>query len=252
MNKTACKNCEHSFEGNFCNKCGQSSHINRINYKYLAEEISNNIFQVNRGFFYTIRELFIRPGHTINNFIEGKRKEYFKPLAYILMTSTLYLLIAFFLDIDTTSNEITSGFIIGINNNGNEKDSGIITALYWLTKHQAYAVLLTLPFFSLGSYIAFFKLRYNYFEHLILNIYITGQQMIIYLLLSFIVVLNSSAEFIPLAVGVFYNFWAYYSFFKTKSSFTKILLSLLTYALFMLQLFALLIIGVLLIDKLNL
>lgn len=54
-----CKNCENQFEGHFCNQCGQKANVQRINFSYLVNEFSKGIFQIERGLFFTIKELFV-------------------------------------------------------------------------------------------------------------------------------------------------------------------------------------------------
>ncbi|MGB0494973.1 MAG: DUF3667 domain-containing protein [Kangiellaceae bacterium] len=246
MNK--CKNCERNFEGKFCNNCGQKSRVSRVDYKYLLNEISENLLQVNHGFFYTLKELSLRPGKNIRSFLEGKRVSHFKPLAYLLLTSTLYVLAIFFLDLNTVTNDLVSGFTTASSNDGTEIGSTALSFFDWLAKNHTFMLLLTIPLFSLASYIAFIKSGYNYFEHLVLNIYITGQQMIIYLLLSTIVTKDEITEIIPFSSAIIFNFWAYYQFFQLKNSHTKIFLTLLTYVIFSIQLLILILVGLYLVN----
>lgn len=65
-----CKNCNTNFKGNFCNNCGQSCNIERINAKYLLAELSLFLLQLERGIFFTIKELFLRPGHCIREYLD--------------------------------------------------------------------------------------------------------------------------------------------------------------------------------------
>ncbi len=50
-----CKNCAHLVDYNFCPNCGQSSTVGRINPANFLAELSDSVFQVNRGLFFTIR-----------------------------------------------------------------------------------------------------------------------------------------------------------------------------------------------------
>lgn len=252
MNQTICKNCDNRFEGQYCNVCGQSSKVERINSHYLMNEISNNFFQLDRGFFFTARALFTRPGQCVGDFLMGKRRRYAKPLTYLLLTATLYAIVTYLLGLNTFSQDFATGFAIGVSDKGSEHGHEIVNALNWLAEKYAYTVLFTLPFFSLGSYVAFFKSGHNYFEHVILNMYITGQQMLVYLCLSFFVIKDNMTEILPLAGGIIFNFWAFYQFFKIGGGFTKLLLTLVTYGLFMVQMLGLITIGVILIDELHL
>ncbi|WP_084205915.1 DUF3667 domain-containing protein [Psychroserpens mesophilus] len=225
-----CKNCKQDFSGNYCSNCGQNSNVRKVDFKYLMDEIPNSIFQINRGFLFTLKELFIKPGHSIREFLEGKRKNHFKPLAFIILTSTLYVLSHYFIGNQTFIDDAITGFKSGSKVENNQ-------LLNWIAKNQTYFILILVPLFSLASYLAFIKSKYNYFEHLVLNIYITGQQMFIYFLFSFIYDRDSYLVLLPLLLGMGFNFWTYIQFFNKKSTLKKVLLILLTYIIFILQIF---------------
>jgi len=208
-----CKNCENQLSGDFCNKCGQKSGVERINFRYLVNEIPNSIFQLNRGFLFTIKELFIRPGHSIREFLSGKRVRHYKPIAFLLITSTIYVLSAYLMSRNTYLSDLISGFKDGIEENHQTPDNEFLD---WVSKYQIYFPLLILPIFSISTYIAFFKSTYNYFEHLVINFYITGQQMIIYWILGFIFFKENILMIAPVIAGMVYNFWTFNQLFENK------------------------------------
>ena len=247
LSNTVCKNCSQRFEGAFCNNCGQDARVRRIDSTYIVDEVTNNLFQLNRGLFFTMKRLALKPGDSIKEFLEGKRKQYVKPLSYVLVTSALYVLTTFFLGLNTFFQDFTEGFTSGVTDEGDAVAAAILNILTWLTNNHTYTVLLTLPLFSAASYLAFKRSRYNYFEHLILNMYITGQQMLIYLLSSFTVVEDSITEAIPSLLGIAFSFWAFYQFFRNHKPFVRILLTILTYVLFFIQIIALMSLGVVLV-----
>ena len=75
-----CKNCDKIVDGNFCAHCGQNIKVDKLNLPNFLTEVSDSVFQLNGGLFYTIKELFVRPGHTIREFLIGRRKGHFKPI----------------------------------------------------------------------------------------------------------------------------------------------------------------------------
>ncbi len=230
-----CKNCEHSFKGNFCNNYGQNSNVGRIDIKYLLNEIPNSVFQVNRGLFFTIVELFTRPGNSIREFLHGKRKKHFKPLAFVLLMSTLYVLTTYLTDKYTILGDGISGIAESLNNKGTKS---LITSdiLNWFAQNHSYATLGILPLFSLASYLIFIKSKYNYFEHLILNFYVTGQQMVIYLIFTFLFFVfrieGYYIDIIPFIIGILYLFWVFVKFFKYGNILQRIVLTILAYILY--------------------
>ncbi|KAB1158545.1 DUF3667 domain-containing protein [Tenacibaculum aiptasiae] len=230
-----CKNCDQEFSGNFCNNCGQKSSTDRINYNYLINEILNTVFQVNHGILFSIKELSIRPGYSIREFLNGKRKKHFKPIAFILLTSTLYVLTTFLIDEKTFLGNAFSGATRALSDNNLEKS---ITAniLNWLSNNFGYSSLFLLPFFSFASYISFINQKYNFFEHLILNCYITGQQTLIYLafeIIFFILKIDGYyTQAVPFFIAILFVFWTFNQFFETKKTFSKILFTSITYILY--------------------
>jgi hypothetical protein len=230
-----CKNCEQNLNGSFCSNCGQKSNTHRINSNYLIEEITNNVLQVNSGIFFTIKELSIRPGHSIKEFLNGKRKQHFKPIGFVLLTSALYGLITIFLDEKTFIGSIISGMVAALTEKGLEKS---ITAntLNWLSNNFSYSSLFLLPFFSLASYICFRKEKYSFFEHLILNCYLTGQHMLIYLISTIIIfLLKVESYYFPVftfLLTILFTFWTFNQFFKNRKILSKTLLTFTSYILY--------------------
>ena len=49
---------------------------------------------IDSGFFFTIKELFIRPGYMINDYITGKRIRYFRPLQMLFVLGAVYVLLS--------------------------------------------------------------------------------------------------------------------------------------------------------------
>lgn len=68
-------------------------------------DIQHGLFHFDQGIFYTAKQLFIRPGHSIREFIEGKRVEHFKPLSLVIILATAYGIIENF---DESGNLVDS------------------------------------------------------------------------------------------------------------------------------------------------
>ncbi|MEL6654970.1 MAG: DUF3667 domain-containing protein [Bacteroidota bacterium] len=224
-----CKNCHHEFEGNFCSHCGQKASVRRLDFKYLVRDVPNSVFQLNRGFFFTAKEILVRPGQAVRNFVAGQRQPYYKPIAFLIVVSTIYILIHYFVGGYT----LVEDFLLGVESGATAQEEISDTAFAkWLTKYQLYVPLMVLPFFSVASYLAFIKSRYNYVEHLVLNVYITAQQFMIFMVFAFITRNNSDWVVIPFLIGIAYVFWTYIQFFDDKKLIRKIALILLTYVYF--------------------
>lgn len=243
-----CKNCGHTVEDKFCGKCGQSSDLSRINFTSFIHEVSQSLFQINKGFFYTLKELTLKPGNTLKEYLDGKRKNHFKPITYLITLSTVY----FFITKMTDQNTLTGDLVAGWMNGASELNSNveIPKIASWFLTHYAYTTLLLLPIFSLASYIAFFKFNKTYLEHVVLNSYITGHQAIFYSL--FVVIgsdtVNPVFEMLPAIVAVSYTFWVFWQFFSQGNRAMNILRSLLVYILYIIL--SIMLLGLLMINEL--
>jgi len=227
-----CKNCDYTVQGTFCSQCGQKASVSKITLTNLLDQLSNSIFQVDKGFFYTMKQLFTRPGLSIREYLDGKRKRHFKPIAYLLTLSTLYLLITQLCGQNTLLQEALAGSAQGFLDI--KEQDALPTGLLWFSKNYAYATLLLLPIFSLASYISFLGLGANYLEHFVLNSFTTGQQAIFYSVFAVLgsFIKSEVVEIIPLIIAICYNFWVFYQFFRTRNLAGVVLRSILTYILY--------------------
>ena len=94
-----CKNCNSELNGNYCSNCGNPAILKRIDLHYIKNETSA-LFYLEKGFFYTIKELIIRPGQNIRKFIAEDRNRLVKPITFLIVTSLIYTLIVNFFDIE--------------------------------------------------------------------------------------------------------------------------------------------------------
>ena len=228
-----CKNCDTSFDTNFCPQCGQSADVKRITMAGFVSEFSEGVFQVNHGLFYTLSELFVRPGYTLREYLRGKRKDHFKPLPYLITFSTLYFIASRLFGGNTWMND----FIFGFENFDDNSQQTVAPIFFaWLSQNFAYASLLLLPIFAFASYLAFRNRGFNYAEHAVINAFITGQQALIYTIL---IILSAPfdhvfLELLPTLISLLYFFWVYNQFFQPKATWSNLLRSALTYLIYFL------------------
>lgn len=228
-----CKNCGETVQGQYCSHCGQNSNVDKITLPSLLHELSESVFQINRGFLYTVKELLKRPGNSIEEYLSGRRKRYYKPIAYVLTLSTLYFLVTQITGQNTWMDDLISGFSRGAYDAG--KETEVPSVLIWFAKNFAFTTLLLLPVFSLASYLSFSGLGRNYLEHFVINSYVTGQQAIFYAVFALINTFADSymLELIPVLVAFSYAIWVFWQFFKEGKRMVNILRSILTYILYL-------------------
>lgn len=164
-----CKNCGNIFEGNFCNNCGQPAHVHDINAKYLWHDVQHGLFHFDYGILYTLWQLFIRPGHTVREYIQGKRIAHFAPISLVLVMATLYGFIYHMFDIDTFKYSAS-------------KDVDYENFNEWLGHHFSLFTLFTIPYYAFFSWLFFRKHGYNFSEHIVLNCFLASQRLCISIL----------------------------------------------------------------------
>ncbi len=231
-----CKNCGHSFEGKFCNACGQNSNVGRLTLKTFLEELTNSVFQVDRGLFFTIKQLFLRPGHAIRAYLEGQRKYYFKPIAFVLLLSTFYFIITKFFGTNTLLADVISGYRRGVESTPDlALNTEVVEFLTkWLVDNFAYTTLLLIPMVSIATFISFLGKGQNYLEHIVINSYLLGLQTIFYAVFTIVGSLINENDFgvtLAFALSAGYRIWTFFQFYHTDKKFYTALRLVLTYVL---------------------
>jgi len=245
MNIT-CKNCHQNYTGHYCNNCGQPADTQKINIHYLSHDIQHGLFHFDKGISYTAKQLFTRPGHSIREFIEGKRVKHFKPISLVMVLATAYIALIHILDIEMivkTKEAVHSNSHIN-----SEKLSE------WLMSHFAWITLASIPLHTIGTAICFRKQGYNFVEYLVLNTYKASQKL--YVSILFIPLLyhysgtptiNTITKILILIDFVLY-FWTNEQFFNQLSKTKTFFLTLLTHILFWVFLIIIITSAVLIID----
>ena len=84
-----CKNCEASFEGKFCSNCSQTADIHRVTLKHFFHELFHAMTHTDKGILLLAKALLTRPGHVAREYLDGKRKKYFNPLSFLVITAAI-------------------------------------------------------------------------------------------------------------------------------------------------------------------
>lgn len=200
---TQCKNCGHTFEGNYCNQCGQSAAVERIHNGFVLRDLHVGLFNLNAGFFYTIKELWLRPGIVVRNFINGKRSRYYYPISMLVVLATIYSFLYHYFEID----------IFHLKEHAQE------TQLYsWLDRHYVYINLVLIPLYSIVSFLVFRKWHYNFYEHMVLNTYSVCQRLVLRIVLIPLILMNPDALTLVIDSNFFIEtgllLWCYIQFFN--------------------------------------
>ena len=204
------------FEGNYCPRCGQSAQIGRYSFKK-ALLLFLDVWGVgNRGMFRSIRDLLLRPGYMIRDYIRGMQMAYFPPFKMLFLLCTLSILVNSGMNIQGVNRfkELEEDFSISVKvENSEEKtdkkltkseiekqrkkkeildkwDSGetFLEGYKWVNKNIAIVYLGCLLLFSVPLYLMFRHspaipdLRFS--ECFVAMIYITNMLLIYSIIFS--------------------------------------------------------------------
>jgi hypothetical protein len=204
-----CKNCSNFFESKYCPHCGAPAKVKRIDRHYVAHEVQHGVLHVEKGFLFTARELMLRPGHCIRNFIEGGRAKHYKPIGFVIVTSIIYTALGHYFD--------TSSVYPKPEGNANK-------VILWITTHYSYSNLIEILFISTTLTLLFWKKKYNYFEYIVLNCYLTGQAMLIgciFMMASYFTKIPAIHALFPF-FAIVYSIWGISQFFNDKKLLTYV------------------------------
>ena len=88
-----CATCGTHYEGNYCPRCGQSEKVGRYSFK-TAFLLFLDVWGLgNRGMFRTIRDLLLRPGYMIRDYLKGMQMAYFPPFKMFFLVAALSVLV---------------------------------------------------------------------------------------------------------------------------------------------------------------
>ena len=183
-----CATCGTHYEGNYCPRCGQSARIGRYSFKKAILLFLDVWGLGNRGMFRSIRDLILRPGYMIRDYLRGMQMAYFPPFKMFFLLLTLWLVVDSGLNIqlvnrdkqnEKETEQIFSRFkpkasLNATDDKADEKKNGILFTKEekekmfnqeykqkegevgdWIEQHSSLMVLAGLLLFSLPLYLLF-------------------------------------------------------------------------------------------------
>ena len=171
MSTHYCANCRRGNppKAHYCLHCGQAMHQHRIDAHFIWHELQHGLLHVDKGIFFTIKELALQPGRTVREFLAGRRTAHFKPVTLLLLAAGTYTLLRHFApealiqepDHDTATFQ---GLTVG----------------RWLNNHLAWFWLLMGPLVAWAIQRLFRRFAdFNLYEVLVLVLYLTGETFVL-------------------------------------------------------------------------
>ena len=211
VNNTNCLNCGAPYKENYCSQCGQATKTGQLTFKETFTNFFAIAFALEGPLWLTIRLLITNPGKLFREYIGGKRKTYYRPVAFFILIAAIYLILRLWINFDPLEgiedsiNEDLAEFSIK-----SEVINRLMEVIRLMEGNINYQLILLI--FSIAlSLKLFFRKKYNLAEYTSIGLYITG----VYALVRIIAMFFSkfaSVEVDDFEFGALYLFIFYCSF----------------------------------------
>lgn len=209
INSRTCLSCNHSFNGNYCNNCGEKViGPEDRKLKKLLQEFGSALFNLDNKFLKTLKLVFSRPAQLSENYVIGNRKNYFKPSSlYILLTVIYFIFAPFELFVPTikTHTQYTGYTTYAEQKIATTMEAKSITREALENRYNAIApgiskwlILLYIPALGAMLWILFFKSRPFIADHFLLSVEIN-----IYNLFAHFILLPIVMSIIVISMRIF-------------------------------------------------
>jgi hypothetical protein len=199
-----CKNCATIFNGKFCPACSQKASTGRLRVSNVLNEFWHNFTHTDHSVFGFVRDMLKNPGLVIREFIEGKRKKYFSPYTFFIISTAILIFV-------TTKIFAYEDKLYAINN-----EFGL-----YIAKHYNIIVICCLPFLALLCKVAFHARKYNYAEWIAFFVFAFGLinfiQIIVQLLFFLFIKYHFGFNKYAIMFGYIILTYIFYSFLKPKN-----------------------------------
>lgn len=200
-----CKTCNTTITTKYCPECGQPSQLKRIDSHYIIHEISH-VLHFEKGILHTVKQLLVKPGKTVREFICEDRTRLVKPIIFIIITSLIYSIVVHLFHIDS---------FIAYNDSNTESTADKI--FKWGDAHSGYMNIAIGVFIAIWVKLFFKKHAFNLFEVLILLCFTTGTTMLIFSVFALIEGLTHLKIMAGAGLaGIAYCTWAIGQFFGER------------------------------------
>lgn len=253
-----CGNCRRPMAGaaqRFCPDCGQPTPTRRIDWVFLGHELEHGFLHMDRGFLYTARQLFQRPGHFIREYLQGQRHGHVKPLLMLVMTAALVSLLGLLLlggNVLGGVLEITTSASVGVEQAGGQAGelagerarvvtgidgerlaASFIAVREWINRHLTVVALLLIPLQALSFMWGFRRFRtINYPEWLVITTFLAAQTFLIWSLAVPLQRLWPQLQSVAMAVAVLANMLSLVQLFRGYPKWKAFLRALLGFGWF--------------------
>lgn len=175
-----CKNCDSTFQGEFCNSCGQRV-MPRFTGSFLWQGLHKDLFEVDKGLLLTLKELWANPGKMVLAYVNGRTKSYYSPLKYLIFWTAIYFIIQPLVNKEDNGFLSLSNLLLNAHHPFSREslEDFVQGSFQFMTMNVDLFFIGLIPFVSTTSYFLHPSSNFNFTENIILFTYFSGQVVFI-------------------------------------------------------------------------
>lgn len=221
-----CKNCSGDLvsTSKYCNNCGAKIVNERITLKKIWKNFAVEFFGWDNKYLSTAKKLFTSPDTVLRSYLDGVRKKFISPFAFLAIGAALAMLVFnqfsdTYVELSQPLNEQQFELIHKkLLNPESEMELAEMKAEYLQTMTDASKdviqyfnlfAFLILPIYAFIAFIVFGK-PHNYAEHLVINCYIQGFMFLVNIIVFFLSILfTPTLFFLSFPISILYYLYVY-------------------------------------------
>lgn len=139
-----CTNCASRRTGPYCANCGHRHRTRRLTVRRFLRDLSRRLFDLESGFWVTVRTLTTAPGQVSQDYVAGRGERYLRPGTYLILVITLSVFAFAFVEdayTDYFLNSLTQAALQPGAVDGVALQEVAATATRWISQGSLYLTL---------------------------------------------------------------------------------------------------------------
>jgi hypothetical protein len=225
-----CLNCEVAMiDGvQFCPQCGQNTHLHRLNMHEILHEMLHYFTHADKSFLNLLKALVVKNGYVAREYVSGKRRRYFPPLNFFLLTATIFVFIATLTNPPKTTLADVMRNHPEISRIPTKAQQDHVAGIYlrssevgvFMGKYSNIVAMVAIPMICFIYWIFYSRGAYSYVEHLVACFYMLGFGNLVYAVVfgPLTSLGGRNTVFVFFGLQVIYNSIYYYHFINKRST----------------------------------
>lgn len=207
-NKLHCNNCGASLEDTYCSGCGQRASVHKVTLRETFEDLSSTLFSLEAPLFFTLKMLISKPGLLFRSYLSGKRKSYYKPITFFILSTVVFVLLRTLLDDDPYSNVPAT--------ESNKELNDFAAAARFMVKNINNILFVFVATMGISMKLFFYR-KYRLIEYIAISFYLVSVYILIgSLLLPIMAIFKLDIKPLGMILMFVYFMIALMSFFQNR------------------------------------